>query len=53
MWDPKNDSTADLLAFLERRPLDRMEKGFQDAARHELKRREEEAKNIQRPALET
>lgn len=43
MWDPKNDTTEELLRFLERRPLDRMEKALQDAAREELKRRGVEA----------
>jgi hypothetical protein len=44
MWDPKNDTTEELLRFLERVPLDRMEKGLQDAAREELKRRGVEVK---------
>lgn len=45
MWDPKNDTTENLLRFLERIPLGRMEEAFQEAARQELKRREEAVAN--------
>lgn len=44
MWDPQKDTTEELLKFLERLPLSRMEKGLQDAAREELKRRGVEVK---------
>lgn len=39
MWDPKDDTTENLLDLVRRLPLSRMEQAFQEAAREELKRR--------------
>lgn len=45
MWDPQTDTNEELLRFLERKPLCRMEKELQDSAREELKRRGVEVKS--------
>lgn len=44
MWDPKTDTAENLMRFLERVPLGRMEEAYQEAARQELKRRDDAIK---------